>query len=176
MLNPVTDPLDALLHAWLSDENAPTVADAKEGDPGHPHDVALAYKATQAAIEEAATHQECPLDPRIQPVLVELVGTDRTLTVQSIPVGASLNCVIGNLARDPSITHIRVLGYEPPGRQVTEAKPAPTPAPPSPRRYDYRDMDFAVVSFKAPPAPRPLSNGPKHLRSRRFRWPWRRAA
>lgn len=171
MLNPVTDPLDALLQAWLSDENAPTVADAKEGDPGHPHDVALAYKATQAAIEEAATHQECPLDPRIQPVLVELVGTDRTLTVQSIPVGANLNCVIGNLARDPSITHIRVLGYEPPGRQVTEPK---APAPPSPK------PDFTVIAT-GPRTPGPKSQsttgGLKRLRpNRRFRWPWRRAA
>lgn len=115
------DQFNTAISAWLDDENAEAYPEDKVQ-----YHAGSGFVATERAIVTARGHEGCSTDQdRAFDVVVSVTGADGIETVQTIPPGVGVGCVLGALNNDPEVVRIRILGAAP----LDKVKPDPEPEP-----------------------------------------------
>lgn len=137
------DEFNAAMSAWLDDENAEAYPEDKVQ-----YHAGSGFSATERAVVTAQGHEGCSTDPdRAFDVVISVTGADGIETVQTIPPGIGVGCVLGALNADPEVIRIRILGAAP-------RDPAPEPEQAESEIVVTSEMPGVAVSW-APEEPEP---------------------
>lgn len=103
---------DARLAAYLDD---PEAVGLKQGALGSESEYlnppAVGYPAYRRAVDEANSHETCPVDERKVSVIIAVVGQDRVETYQVLEPGVNVSCVLTALAQDPEVLAAQPVGW-----------------------------------------------------------------